>query len=207
MPKMRFYFVLTLFLMLFLTANYLEFPVHTVLILGIVVYLWFMFRSSSPNQINFPQIKFPAVDLLSFSLPSRGNARNRNVRSQLLAGIRGFSLSIFADKPAIMPFIGIRAGNCVKEFLHENHLIVDQTNAWISDPNLANLRLTVVIQASGGNVHITVVAEIEGMVSVTRSFADNSLTVSDSSILKTYSDSRVNRKALVVQEVEKAIHG
>jgi hypothetical protein len=207
MQTLRSNAVIALLVVVVFTACYLEFPVITVLFLVIMLFLWFTFRGSDKSQFNMPAFRMPAFSSWP-TLTRRPEARSKKTtRSQLLAGIRGFSLSLTADKPFTMPFIGMRASRCVKEFLSENHLLVDADNAWMSDPNLANLSLTVAIQASGIQVQITVVAEVIGMVSVARAFSSSAVTVSDSCVLKTYAQYRVTPKTLVVQEVESAIQG
>lgn len=188
------YLTAALFIVMLISAFYLEFPAITALVLTIGVAIWLWSRDG----------QLPKMPLLSSAprAPSFLSVRpepSRTMSARLLSGLTSFSLEVKSGQNWRYPRARGRVKRIARDVL-ENHDLrcLEGASHHVRSADCARLYVDVVIEPNHPYSAITITASVEGLVEAHRTGG----SVSDLVTLWTYQQSRLTTADRVVFELE-----
>lgn len=208
MSKLRLYVMVATFFVLLITACYLEFPVVTVLILIFVIVLYLCCSDGKVGFLGFGKTASSQISNFSRSLSvlpavstrSKGRRRDSN-KPALLTGISGFSLNVFAPSNWRYPFLQRRVFAIAKATLDEQGLFCGSQDQWLSDNDVASMKVEISLEQYQREVRLTVQIEVVGRITITRSQA----SISEAACLWKNTVPRLTNSTDLIYDLEDAL--
>lgn len=188
------YLTAALFIVMLISAFYLEFPAITALVLTIGIAIWLGSRDGKlAGMFELNSAKHVPLLRSSSSQPSRV------VSPRLLIGLSSFTIDTRVERNWRYPRAGARVRKIAREVLarHQFSCLEDSLD-YLRSADCALLSVSVLIENSQSYTAITVSASVDGLVQAHRTRG----SVSDLVTLWTYQQSRLTTAARLVFELE-----
>lgn len=176
MREIKQYITIATFLVVVVTAAYLEFPMVTALILVIIIVIYLATRNSSdkPNFISGRNFSFsPERNSGQIIAPylNKHRTRSGSNRATLLTGLAGFCLTVRGRTSWRYPFLLRSAARLTRDILDGQELRAAKSDLWLTNSDYAQLTIDILVEQIGQEIRLTAHFEVVGKVEITRSNA------------------------------------
>lgn len=207
MREIKQYITIATFLVVVVTAAYLEFPMVTALILVIIIVIYLATRNSSdkPNFLSGRNFSFaPERTSAQIIAPYLNKHRTRSKgsnRASLLTGLAGFCLTVRGRTSWRYPFLLRNAANLTKAILDGQELRAAKEDLWLTNSDYAQLTIDILVEQIGQEIRLTAQLEVIGKVEITRSNA----SIKEASSLWKSTMTRITAASQISFDMEDAI--